>query len=142
MSQLDVKLKVANMRSLRVMFMVSTVALPMLSGCRKTEPPLAGGKPVNYWIESLQDPDASKRKSAAFKLGNVGTTDPGVLPALLDALRDTDAGVRCEVILALVKCAPEAKEAVPDLVERQKNDRDAKVRDYAAKALDKLAPNK
>jgi len=41
------------------------------------------------------------------------------------------------VILALVKCGPAAKETIPELAEVQQNDRDAKVRDYAAKALEK-----
>ncbi len=110
----------------------------LMCGCGKSEPPLSGGKPVSHWIEALKGPDPKQRKTAAFKLGNVGTIDPTVLPALSKALQDADAGVRCEAILALVKCVPEAKKAIPDLTELQKKDRDAKVRDYAAKALEKL----
>jgi HEAT repeat protein len=118
--------------------LVAAFTVVLLSGCRKAEPPLAGGKQITYWIEALKDPDPKQRKTAAFKLGNVGPTDATVLPALIGALKDADAGVRCEVILALVKCAPQAKEAIPELTELQKKDSDAKVRDYAAKALEKL----
>ena|ERR1035438_3194674 len=119
--------------------LVAAFALLLLSGCRKAEPPLSGGKPVNHWVQVLKDEnDPSLRKTAAFKLGNVGPTDPVVLPALTGALKDADANVRCEAILALVKCGPAAKEAVPALTEVQNQDRDAKVRSYAGKALEKL----
>ena len=112
-----------------------------LSGCGKTEPTLAGGKPVSFWVQALHDPDAKLRKKAAFKLGNVGPTDPTALPALIEALHDADAGVRAEAILALVKFGPAATAAVPTLAEVQRQDQDAKVREYAGKALAKLQPS-
>lgn len=107
-------------------------------GCGKAPPTLAGGKPVSYWIAALQDADAKVRKKAAFKLGNVGTADPAALPALIGALDDRDAAVRREAILALVKFGPAAKEAIPALTALQHKDRDAQVRAYASKALEKL----
>lgn len=110
----------------------------VLSGCGKSEPTLAGGKPVTYWVAALKDPDVNVRKKAAFKLGNVGTTDAAVLPALIEALKDTNAVVRREAILALAKCGPGATEAQSALSEVQRHDRDAQVRTYAAKALDRL----
>jgi HEAT repeat protein len=108
------------------------------SGCGKPGPTLAGGKPIADWVKALQDPDAKTRKTAAMKLGNVGSTDPAAFPALLGALKDRDAGVRCDVILALVKFGPDAKDAAPALDHVRKNDPNAKVRDYAAKALEKI----
>jgi HEAT repeat protein len=120
----------------------STIALTILlgvccAGCGKTSP-LAGGKPVSHWVAALRDPDAKVRKKAASKLGNVGTADAAALPALMGALEDRDAAVRCEAILALVKFGPAAKDAIPILTELHKKDRDAKVRAYASKALEKL----
>jgi HEAT repeat protein len=108
------------------------------SGCSKPGPTLAGGRPIEAWVKALQDPDAKTRKIAALKLGNVGPAHPTVFPALHDALKDRDAAVRCEVILALVKFGPDAKDALPALGLIRKNDPNAKVRDYAAKALQKL----
>ena len=108
------------------------------TGCGKPRPTLAGGKPIEDWVKALQHPDAKMRKIAAMKLGNVGSTDPAALPALLGALKDRDAGVRCDVILALVKFGPDAKDAVPAIDHVRKNDPNAKVRDYAAKALEKI----
>jgi HEAT repeat protein len=98
---------------------------------------MAGGK----WAEALRDPDAKLRKKAAFTLGNIGPSDPAVLPALIGALEDADAGVRCEAILSLLKCGPAAKEALPALAEVQQRDRDAQVRSCAARALAKLHEN-
>jgi HEAT repeat protein len=114
-------------------------ALPavLLLGCGPARPPDLG-KPVGRRVQALNDPDAKVRKDAVLKLGNVGPGDAAVLGALLGALKDRDAGVRREAILALMKCGPAAREAIPALTEVQRHDRDAQVRAYAAKALDRL----
>jgi HEAT repeat protein len=109
-----------------------------LSGCTKTPPKMAGSK----WAEALHSPDVRTRKHAAFTLGNIGPSDPAVLPALLEALKDADPTVRCEAILALLKYGPGAQEAIPLLTEVQAKDRDARVRAYAAQALEKLGEKK
>ena len=110
----------------------------LAGGCGKDRPLLAGGKPVRYWVEALRNSDAKLRKQAAFKLGNVGPSDPSALPALVGALKDGDAGVRREAILALLKCGPEAREAVPQLTELKQHDADGRVRTCAARALKAL----
>jgi HEAT repeat protein len=106
-----------------------------LSGCGTAAPTLAGGKPVSYWIEALQSPDAATRKHAVAKLGNVGNADPTAFPAVLEALRDRDAAVRREAILAVMKFGRAAQEAIPRLAEMQQKDRDSQVRTYATRAL-------
>jgi HEAT repeat protein len=103
---------------------------------------MTGGKPVSYWVQALQGPDPSLRKKAVFKLGNVGPTDAVVCPALLGALKDADAAVRCETILALLKCGPSARNAIPTLTEMQQQDSDARVRSYAGRALETLQQSK
>jgi HEAT repeat protein len=114
------------------------ILLISLSGCGRARPTMAGGK----WAAAVRDPDAKMRKKAAFTLGNIGPSDPAILPALIGALKDTDAGVRCEAILALLKYGPGAKVAMSELTEVRQKDRDAKVRDYAAQALAKIEGNK
>jgi HEAT repeat protein len=111
-------------------------------GCGQAEPTLSGGKPVEHWVQALNDSDARVRKEAASKLGNAGPVNAAVLPALVAALRDPDAKVRCEVILALVKFGPDARDAVPTLTEMQQSDRDARVRSYAAEALERIQKGK
>lgn len=108
-------------------------------GCAQEGKPLsAGGKPVRYWVEALRSPDARLRKQAAFKLGNVGSADPAAFPALLGALKDRNASVRCAVVLALLKFDERAEEILPSLAELKQKDRDASVRACAARALESL----
>jgi HEAT repeat protein len=110
------------------------IVLISLTGCGPAQPTMAGAK----WAEALHNPDVKVRRQAAFTLGNIGPSHPAVLPALIGALKDTDAEVRCAAILALLKYGPGAREAVPVLTECRHKDRDAKVRAYAARALDAL----
>ena len=110
----------------------------LLTGCGKSEPPLSGGKPVAAWLEAIKDRDPKARKQAVLKLGNAAPTDPSIFPALLEALKDPDAGVRAEVVVALLKCEANAQEAVTPLTQASKKDPDARVREFAAKALRKI----
>jgi HEAT repeat protein len=110
----------------------------LLAGCGKPKTTLAGGKPVSHWLEAAHDPDTRVRKTAVFKLGNIGPGEADVLPAVTAALKDTDAAVRRQAILALVKFGAAAKDAAPILTEMHRHDRDAQVRSHAAKALESL----
>src|SRR5437879_6546494 len=105
------------------LFAFSFFAVVALAGCGQQGPPLSGGKPVSYWLAALKDADARLRHKAVAKLGNVGTSDAAVFPALIEALKDPDAFVRREAVLALMKIGPDATAAVPILREVQRNDR-------------------
>src|SRR3954453_20434908 len=111
----------------------------VLAGCTKAPTALmAHGKPVQHWLEALRDPDAKARRRAAEVLGNIGAVDPAVLAALTEAVKDRDGSVRTEVVLALMKMGPAARAAVPALEGVQKNDKDVRLRSYAAKALERI----
>ncbi len=112
-----------------------------LLGCNKNRPLTAHGKPVQHWIEALQNPDVKARKKAVEVLSNVGTADPAVIPALTGALKDREAGVRSAAVLALLRLGPAAREAIPALKETQK-DRDPNVRNQATKALENIQSEK
>jgi HEAT repeat protein len=117
-------------------FAFAIVAM-LATGCSQA-PPLSGGKPIDHWIKAVQDPDAKQRKTAVCKLGNAGAEPAEAWTALCGALRDRDAEVRREAIVALMKCGPRAEETVPTLVELQRSDPDARVRAFASKAVKKL----
>jgi HEAT repeat protein len=102
---------------------------------------MAGGQSVAHWVQELKNADPKARRYAVEKLGNVGAQDPTVLPALRDALEDSDARVRAEAIVALMKCGKAAKEAIPTLLEMQTKDSSTLVREYAGRALTKLNEN-
>jgi len=110
----------------------------VFGGCGKQRAPLTGGKPISHWVQVLHDREAKVRKEAVFKLGNAGTTDAAVLPALIGALQDSDSRVRSEAILALAKSSRDVKEANDALAHVRSSDRDPHVRSLAAKALKKL----
>jgi len=123
---------------MRRVLAITGIAATLLSGCGQSrKPKLAGGKPVEYWLEALNNNDAQVRKKAVFKLGNVATADPAALPAIINELKDRDPVVRCEAILALVKTGPAAREALPTLTDMLR-DQNAQVRVYAARACKKL----
>ena len=118
--------------------LVCTLLPLAICGCREHQPTLSGGKPPAHWLEAVKDPDVKVRKTAVFKLGNAGPNEPAAFPAVMDALKDPEPVVRCEAVLAILKFGDQARVAEPKLAELHKNDRDAKVRSYAGKALDKL----
>jgi HEAT repeat protein len=89
-------------------------------------------------LKNASSPDKKLRKEAVAKLGNFGAACPEVLQALTGALHDADAQVRGEAVLALAKLGPDARPAIPDLEALGRTDPDAKVRDYATRALEKL----
>ncbi len=118
------------------MFPLMGLAL-LLSGCRPAPATLAHGRPVRHWVQTLQDPDVRARQKAVSVLGNVGTADPAVVPALMRAVSDRDVRVRREAVLALLKIGVPAREAIPAL-EQARKDNDPKVQAYAAKALQRM----
>jgi HEAT repeat protein len=111
-----------------------------LGGCGKG-PTVVHGKPVRHWVESLDSPDARLRKQAVEALGNVGSADPEVVPALVRAVKDKDTRVRAAAVLALLKIGPDALDAIPALQAAQQ-DKNAQVRIYATKALARIRPER
>ena len=112
----------------------------VLTGCgdNRTSLTLAGGKPVEFWLQALHSPDAKLRQKAVFKLGNVGSTEATPVAVLVNVLKDPDAGVRREAIVALLKREDDVQDAIPALVLAQSRDPDAKVRSIAGKAVSSL----
>jgi HEAT repeat protein len=121
---------------MRLSTAVAALSLVVMAGCstKGEDEPRAGGHPLSHWLTALHDRDPAVRHKAATKLGNIGASDPAVVPALIGAVKDPDPKVRSEVILSLLKIGPAAKDSVPALTEALK-DPDAKVRQYAEKAL-------
>jgi HEAT repeat protein len=120
---------------------ISLAALSLLwiAGCRQAQPPLAGGKPFDYWLREAASTDARKRAEAMSKLGNIGDADVRVYPALLVGAADPDHRVRCQAILALVKLPDPTGRSRSLLADIEQHDRDKRVRQYAAKALTMLS---
>ncbi len=109
-----------------------------LMGCAKSPELLSvSGKPIEFWLDALKAPstDAKQRLKAVHALSNVGPAHPQAIPALIDALEQTDPAVRDEVVLALLKIGPSAKESLVVLERVSQSDKDTQVRDLAEKAI-------
>jgi HEAT repeat protein len=94
-------------------------------------------------LKGLNDSAAGIRQAAAAALPRFSALPEGTVPALVQALKDSDPRVRLAVLdaLALLPVRAEVKKsAVPGLVERLK-DRDARARRAAARALESIGPH-
>lgn len=107
-------------------------------GCGKSPELLSvSGKPIEFWLDALKaaNTDAKQRLKAVHALSNVGRAHPKAIPALIEALEQTDPAVRGEVVLALLKIGPSAKEALAALDRVSQSDKDTQVRGFAEMAI-------
>jgi HEAT repeat protein len=123
-------------------WIVLAFLLCVCAGCAKQDPLTSGGRTASYWAEVLQtpNPDVELRRKAATKLGPLLQLDDAAVPALLQALHDKDSTVRSLAARGLgIYSGPRGEEVLPALLEVSKQDRDKKVREAAAKAVEKLS---
>jgi HEAT repeat protein len=114
-----------------------TAALPGCGG-QERGPILAGGREVKSWVADLHNPKPQVRRQAVLKLGNVGDADPAAAEALAEALHDTDPLVRSDAILAVVKLKQPGAAIKDQLETMTRSDKNARARDLAGKALERL----
>jgi HEAT repeat protein len=116
------------------------LAVVCIVGCgpRIPEEFTVSGKTLDDWLEAQSDSRPEVRAQAVRALSNVGPEVPEIVPALIHALGDADAGIRGLAALALLKFGPGAKAALPALTQAQ-NDADERVRELAAKAIERIA---
>ncbi len=120
---------------------LSAILLPAaLIGCQgEPRGPLrAGGREVSAWVAEIHAKDPKMRRLAVLKLGNVGDADPAAAPAIAEALRDADAQVRHDAILAAFKLTKPSSTILAELESMSRNDKDARVKDAAGRALSGL----
>jgi HEAT repeat protein len=117
------------------------IALSTVSGCKRDDrgPMLAGGREVKSWMADLHDRKPTVRRQAVLKLGNVGDSDPTAAEGLAEALRDSDTIVRRDAVSAIAKLRNPGDDIMAWLRIMKDRDTDARVRDYAQRALDHFA---
>src|SRR5713226_2969808 len=93
-------------------------------------------RPTSYWLKLLKDDDARYRQWAARTLGDLGP-EPGVVPALIEALQDKDSEVHRLAAISLGAIGPAAKQAVGALSEALRN-ADDETRPFIDEALTKI----
>jgi hypothetical protein len=95
-------------------------------------------RPTSYWLKLLNDDEARYRQWAAQNLGEMGA-EPGVITALIAALKDRDIEVHRMAVASLGTFGPAAKEAVPALNKTLRN-ADIEDREVIEEALAKIDP--
>src|SRR5262249_18004239 len=65
----------------------------------KNVEPTYSGKTIAGWIAALKDPDPRTRSDAAAMLAHIGPNAKASIPALVEALKDTDSRVRVQATL-------------------------------------------
>lgn len=84
--------------------------------------------------EALFDTDDEVCIAAAISLFGCGTRSKPALPQLMKALQHRNVNVRCLVIATLSAIGPDAKDALPVLIEESKNP-DPRIRGWSSQAL-------
>jgi HEAT repeat protein len=93
------------------------------------------GRPLSAWIKDLKAPAPQSRSAAAYAISGMGAAAKSAVPALIEALSDSEPAVRFPVCVALREIGPPAAAAVPKLQELQDNDRSDDVAFMAKKAI-------
>jgi HEAT repeat protein len=101
-------------------------------------------KSMSQWLKDLKGRNTGQRRDAIRALGEIGKREPSaslkIVPALVEALKDSEADVRRAAPAGLAKMGPNAKGAVPSLKEAL-SDSDKDVRSAALQALADIDPS-
>ena len=97
------------------------------------------GKPTEELVRDVRAKEEKDRLAAVRLLGQRKGDPARTVPALTEALKDDDAGVRRSAANGLGYFGADAREAVPAL-QAALTDRDARVRESAAVALSRIDP--
>ena len=96
-------------------------------------------KKISKLIDDLKNNDARVRFWAAASIGYFEAKE--AVPALIEALKDSNPGVSYRAAEALGDIGPDAKESIPALVEALKES-DTDLRFWAASAMRKIGHRK
>ncbi len=117
----DEKVRAAAMNAMNELLRVRKDALA--SSVPSSSAPAAGEaaptNPLAVFVRALGDPQPNLRLQAALNLHQQGTPEQlkSLLPQLTAALRDPDAKVRREVVLAIAKIGPPAEPVMSQLLD-------------------------
>ena len=61
----------------------------------KSNDPVADGRPLSRWVRDLKAESPQTRNAAAYEIAGMGPAAAPAVPALIEALDDPVAAVRC-----------------------------------------------
>lgn len=120
----------------RCEWMGCCLAFLLLAGCggSGSAPTKLHGKNLDDWRQQLRSQVAKTRISALHSLGKIGAVEEGIPALVAESLKDREASVRLEALIALEKMKDEAKPFLQQ-IKLLVNDGDAKVRQRAAEVV-------
>jgi HEAT repeat protein len=102
--------------------------------------PVADGRTLSQWVADLKAPAPQTRNAAAYEISGMGPAAAAAVPALIEALDDSEPSVRFPVTVALAEIGPKAKAAVPKLKKMMDDEINDEVAAAARRALRRIAP--
>jgi HEAT repeat protein len=114
--------------------LILLLCLLACAGCSKK-------KSTDQLIEDLKSEQEHDRVVAVRLLPERKADAEKVVPALIEALKDTEGDVRWGAAIGLGYFGEQANEAVAALQEAQQRDPDARVREAAGVALSRIDPS-
>lgn len=96
-------------------------------------------KTTDELLDDLKAPGERERVIAVRSLPGRSKDAARIVPALIEALKDTEPDIRRSAALGLRSFGPEAKDAIAPL-QKALADRDARVREAARLALARIEP--
>ena len=102
--------------------------------------PVADGRTLTEWVADLKAIAPQTRNAAAYEISGMGPAAAPAVPALIEALDDSEASVRFPVTVALAEIGPAAKAAVPKLKKMMDEEINEEIAAAAKRALRRIQP--
>jgi HEAT repeat protein len=112
---------------------------PLVAQAQAKEPE-SDGRPLSEWVADLKALSPQTRNAAAYEIAGLGPAAAAAVPALIEALADSQPAVRFPVTVALREIGPAAKAAVPALKKVYEEDINDEVASSARRAIKAIAP--
>ena len=103
--------------------------------------PVADGRTLSQWVADLKAVAPQTRNAAAYEISGLGPAAAPAVPALIEALDDSEASVRFPVTVALAEIGPAAKAAVPKLRKMMDEEINDEIAAAAKRALRRIEPD-
>jgi hypothetical protein len=98
------------------------------------------GRHLSEWVADLKAQAPQVRNAAAYEISGLGAAAAPAVPALIEALDDSEPSVRFPVTVALGEIGPAAAAAVPKLKQMMDEERNDEVAAAAKRAIRKIKP--
>jgi HEAT repeat protein len=103
--------------------------------------PVADGRTLSQWVADLKAVAPQTRNAAAYEISGMGPAAAPAVPALIEALDDSEPSVRFPVTVALAEIGPAAKAAVPKLKKMMEEEINDEIAAAAKRALRRIQPD-